>query len=131
MLYGFFVGSHVVTTASNWRKPVALRDEVIVGLGQPIPWGYIHGIQPTKRPGTFLLRRYDGDLRLTVKPADREVFFALIEEKTGHQLYGANSFPSAVNNRSSFLCTNSFSRPRVISSRMPILVSFFSDVEAV
>ncbi|MEQ8212058.1 MAG: hypothetical protein RH917_19825 [Lacipirellulaceae bacterium] len=87
--YGIFMSSHLVSFAFEWRKPVALSDVSLIGLGQPIPWAYIRGIKRTKHPDTFLLRRYDGDLRLKVPAADVERFLALLEEKTGHTLAGS------------------------------------------
>lgn len=83
LCYGYLTFRFLET----WKVPVALGEgEICIFKRKPISWDHIHGIQPTKHPNTFLLRRYDGDLRLTVKPADREAFLALVEGKTGHQL---------------------------------------------
>lgn len=88
--YGFQLGqlgANSVMTLAGYRLPLALVEKGIVGLsGATIPWAYIRGIRETKRPNTFDLRRYDGDLRLTVQPAERKAFLALVEEKTGHRL---------------------------------------------
>lgn len=92
-IYGFQLGQFAANTVmklAGYQQPLALREEGIVGLSLgTIPWAYIRGIRETKHPGIFLLRRYDGDLRLKVPAADVERFLALVGEKTGHTLAGS------------------------------------------
>lgn len=86
VIIGYLMGAYLVGLVFDWFQPVSLQETSIYGFKKPIPWTCIRGIRETKHPGTFLLRRYDGDLRLTVKPVEREAFLALVKEKTGHQL---------------------------------------------